>query len=113
MDCKDGSGIYAVTKSLGEVTTGAHLTLRTSTVGPEIKKNGVGLFHWFMNQNGAIDGYERTFWSGGFYTPIRQIPGVGDQRRYSRHISCDEWKLYKQIRTFMPVQEAYRQRSGN
>ena len=63
-DRKDGSGVYALSKSLGEVATGGHLTIRISTVGPEIKKNGVGLFHWFMNQHGAIDGYERTFWSG-------------------------------------------------
>ena len=63
-DAKDGFGVYAKTKALGEVISEDHLTLRTSVVGPELKTNGEELFHWFMSQNGAIDGYTKAIWSG-------------------------------------------------
>jgi len=63
-DMRDGSGVYAQTKILGEVVDNIHLTLRTSIVGPELKRNGEGLFHWFMKQNGSIEGYTNAIWSG-------------------------------------------------
>lgn len=63
-DFKDGNGFYAQTKALGEVTYRDHLTIRTSIVGPELKRDGIGLFHWFMLQNGEIKGYTKAFWSG-------------------------------------------------
>jgi dTDP-4-dehydrorhamnose reductase len=40
------------------------LTIRTSIIGPELKKNGEGLFHWFMNQTGEINGFTKAFWGG-------------------------------------------------
>ncbi|MCZ4242911.1 dTDP-4-dehydrorhamnose reductase family protein [Pedobacter punctiformis] len=61
---KDGQGFYAETKALGEVTYGNNLTIRTSIIGPELKQDGIGLFHWFMQQNGKINGYNEAFWSG-------------------------------------------------
>jgi dTDP-4-dehydrorhamnose reductase len=63
-DVKDGFGFYAQSKALGEVNYGTHLTIRTSIIGPELKTNGIGLFHWFMNQTGEINGYINAFWSG-------------------------------------------------
>jgi len=63
-DEKDGKGIYAKTKGLGEIVNDRHLTLRTSVVGPELKKNGTELFHWFMSQKGEISGYTNAIWSG-------------------------------------------------
>ena len=63
-DEKDGRGIYAKTKGLGEVISDKHLTLRTSVVGPELKKDGEELFHWFMNQSGEVSGYTKSVWSG-------------------------------------------------
>ncbi|WP_299434134.1 SDR family oxidoreductase [uncultured Aquimarina sp.] len=63
-DEKDGKDTYAKTKGLGEVTYENHVTLRTSIIGPELKKNGEGLLHWFLNQNGAIQGYTKAIWSG-------------------------------------------------
>jgi len=63
-DEKDGRGIYAKTKGLGEVISDKHLTLRTSVVGPELKKDGEELFHWFMNQQGDISGFTKAIWSG-------------------------------------------------
>jgi dTDP-4-dehydrorhamnose reductase len=63
-DAKDGKGVYSQTKKLGEIEDDANLTLRTSIIGPELKDNGEGLFHWFMNQQGEISGYTKAIWSG-------------------------------------------------
>jgi len=63
-DEKDGKGVYAKTKGIGEVISDKHLTLRTSVVGPELKSDGEELFHWFMMQSGSISGYTRAIWSG-------------------------------------------------
>ena len=63
-DEKDGRGIYAQTKGLGEVVNDKHLTLRTSVVGPELKSNGEELFHWFMKETVDIQGYTDAIWSG-------------------------------------------------
>ena len=63
-DIKDGKGIYSQTKKLGEMEDNTNLTLRTSIVGPELKKNGEGLFHWFMGQSSDISGFTKSIWSG-------------------------------------------------
>ncbi|GAA4151391.1 SDR family oxidoreductase [Chryseobacterium ginsenosidimutans] len=63
-DFKDGDGFYAQSKALGEIVNDKDLTIRTSIIGPELNKNGIGLFHWFMNQSGEVNGYTSAFWSG-------------------------------------------------
>ena len=63
-DVKDGKGVYPQTKILGEIEDDSNLTLRTSIIGPELKINGEGLFHWFMNQQGDISGFTKAIWSG-------------------------------------------------
>jgi dTDP-4-dehydrorhamnose reductase len=63
-DVKDGKGVYSQTKILGEIEDDSNLTLRTSIVGPELKDNGEGLFHWLMNQQGDISGFTKVIWSG-------------------------------------------------
>ena len=63
-DFKDGEGFYAVSKSLGEIINDKDLTIRTSIIGPELNKNGIGLFHWFMQQKKETNGYTQAFWSG-------------------------------------------------
>lgn len=60
----DGEGFYSKTKALGEVNYGGHLTIRTSIIGPELNDNGIGLFHWFMQQKGTIKGYTEAYWTG-------------------------------------------------
>lgn len=63
-DQRDGTSVYAQTKQLGEIISDKHLTIRTSIIGPELKKDGIGLFSWFMNQKGLVKGYERVLWNG-------------------------------------------------
>jgi len=62
-DIRDAEVTYGRAKAMGEVTESPHITLRTSVVGPEIKK-GEELFHWFMLQEGKIKGFTKSFWSG-------------------------------------------------
>lgn len=63
-DIKDGIGYYARSKALGEIINDKDLTFRTSIIGPELKPDGSGLFHWFMTQSGSINGYENAYWTG-------------------------------------------------
>jgi len=63
-DIPDGTSIYAESKQLGEIISNKHLTIRTSIIGPELKEDGIGLFLWFMKQNGKIKGYEKVLWNG-------------------------------------------------
>ena len=61
---KNGYGFYAQSKALGEVINNKDLTFRTSIIGPELKHDGIGLFHWFMNQENEISGFSRAYWTG-------------------------------------------------
>ena len=63
-DFRDGAGVYAQTKILGEIIDDYNTTIRTSIIGPEIKMNGEGLFHWYANQTSSINGYRNEVWSG-------------------------------------------------
>jgi dTDP-4-dehydrorhamnose reductase len=63
-DLKDGIGYYAQTKALGEIVNNKDLTIRTSIIGPDLNPNGIGLFNWFINQKGTINGFTQVFWSG-------------------------------------------------
>jgi len=61
---RDGETFYDRTKALGEVEDDKNLTFRSSIVGPDMKENGIGLFNWFMKQNGTINGYTKAIWTG-------------------------------------------------
>jgi len=61
---KDGTTFYDRTKALGELNDEKNLTFRNSIIGPDINENGIGLFNWFMKQNGDISGYDKAIWSG-------------------------------------------------
>lgn len=56
--------IYGKSKALGEVINDRSVTLRTSIVGPDINENGIGLFKWFMEQEGIVGGYTKVIWTG-------------------------------------------------
>lgn len=63
-DFRDADDVYGRSKALGEIINEKDLTLRTSIIGPELKKDGEGLFHWFMNQYGQINGFKTALWGG-------------------------------------------------
>jgi len=72
-DFRDADDVYGRGKGLGEIFSEKHLTLRTSIIGPEIKNNGEGLFHWFMNQNGEVNGFTKVFWGGVTTTELSKV----------------------------------------
>lgn len=63
-DFKDADDVYGRSKALGEVVNDKDLTIRTSIIGPEIKTDGEGLFHWFMSQEYEVKGYSSAIWGG-------------------------------------------------
>lgn len=63
-DFRDADDVYGRSKALGEIINEKDLTIRTSIIGPELKKNGEGLFHWFMQQTGKINGFQTAIWGG-------------------------------------------------
>ena len=63
-DFRDADDVYGRSKALGEVINDKDLTIRTSIIGPELKCNGEGLFHWFMTQKGKINGFKTAVWGG-------------------------------------------------
>ena len=61
---RDSETFYGRTKAMGEIDDKINLTLRTSIIGPDINPDGIGLFNWFMKQEGEITGYACAMWSG-------------------------------------------------
>lgn len=63
-DFRDADSYYGRSKAMGEVNNSRTLTFRTSIIGPDINKEGIGLFNWFMKQQGEINGYSNVYWTG-------------------------------------------------
>ena len=63
-DTPDAFDLYGRSKMLGELINKNDLTIRTSIIGPELKKEGRGLFNWFKSQRGNINGYSNVYWGG-------------------------------------------------
>lgn len=63
-DLPDGDTFYDRSKALGELCDDKNITLRNSIVGPDINQNGIGLFNWFMKQEGPINGFTKAMWTG-------------------------------------------------
>lgn len=63
-DFADAASFYGKTKSLGEVNNDKNVTFRTSIVGPDTNEKGIGLFNWFMKQEGETKGFTKVIWTG-------------------------------------------------
>lgn len=63
-DWPDAASFYARSKALGEIENEKDITIRTSLIGPETNKYGKGLFNWFYNQTGEVEGYLNAIWTG-------------------------------------------------
>lgn len=61
---RDGETFYDRSKALGELENFKDLTFRNSIIGPDINGNGIGLFNWFMEQEGEINGFTKAIWTG-------------------------------------------------
>lgn len=60
----NGASFYDRSKAMGEINNDKDLTFRNSIVGPDIKESGIGLFNWFMKQEGPIGGFTGAIWTG-------------------------------------------------
>lgn len=60
----DGRLFYDRTKAMGELDDEKNITLRNSIIGPDIKKEGIGLLNWFMQQSGSVNGFTGAIWTG-------------------------------------------------
>lgn len=63
-DIADATSFYGRSKAMGEIVNNKNVTLRTSIIGPDNNKEGIGLFEWFINQEGEINGYKNVLWTG-------------------------------------------------
>ncbi len=61
---KDGETFYDRSKAIGELENNRDLTFRNSIIGPDCNNNGIGLFNWFMKQEGQIHGFTKAIWTG-------------------------------------------------
>lgn len=61
---QDGRSFYDRSKALGEINDPKHLTFRNSIIGPDMNKDGIGLFNWFMKQSAPITGFTGAIWTG-------------------------------------------------
>jgi dTDP-4-dehydrorhamnose reductase len=63
-DRPDPVDLYGRTKLEGEVSGKDCMTIRTSMIGRELRKN-IGLIEWFLSQRGkSVDGWKRAIFSG-------------------------------------------------
>lgn len=61
---RDGETFYDRSKALGELENNKDLTFRNSIIGPDMSERGIGLFNWFMKQEGQINGFAKAIWTG-------------------------------------------------
>lgn len=61
---RDGETFYDRSKAMGELDNNKDLTFRNSIIGPDMNEKGIGLFNWFMKQEGQISGYSKAIWTG-------------------------------------------------
>lgn len=79
----DGETVYDRSKALGEINDGKNLTLRNSIIGPDIKPKGIGLLNWFMQQNGEVNGFTRSMWTGQTTLQLAKTMEVAAKERVS------------------------------
>ena len=87
-DFCDGTTFYDRSKALGEINDTKNLTLRQSIVGPDIKKDGIGLLNWFMQQHGEIQGYTGAIWTGQTTLQLAKTMEIAAKERVSGLINA-------------------------
>lgn len=64
-DVPNEKNIYGRSKAFGELNNTKDITFRTSIIGPELKKDGSGLFNWVVNNpHKTLSGYNNVYWNG-------------------------------------------------
>ena len=95
-DIPDEVSNYGKTKALGEIVNKKDLTLRLSIIGSELKENGTGLFHWFMQQKGSVGGFTKVIWNGiTCYELAKQIDKIMDTNLTGLYHLVPDFKISK------------------
>jgi dTDP-4-dehydrorhamnose reductase len=55
---------YGITKAAGEFNNNKDVIIRSDFWGPDNKKDGTGLFNWFLNQNDTVTAYTNVYFNG-------------------------------------------------
>jgi len=55
---------YGITKAAGEFNNSKDVVVRSDFWGPDNKKDGTGIFNWFLNQKDTVTAYENVFFNG-------------------------------------------------
>lgn len=71
----DPVDVYGRSKLLGEVNEEGCLTIRTSIIGRELRKPGLGLLEWFLAQRGPVEGHRHSFFSGLTTLELARVVG--------------------------------------
>ena len=71
-DFTDAYDVYGKSKAMGELISGDHLVLRTSTIGHECGTKR-GLLDWFISQKTKCLGYKEAYFSGLPTTEIARL----------------------------------------
>ena len=105
-DIADATDLYGRTKYLGEVTYPHCITIRTSTIGHEIK-GGFGLLEWFLNQKKSIKGFKNAIFSGFPTVELAKIIGEyiipNDKLKGVYHISSNPISKYDLLKIISKV----------
>jgi dTDP-4-dehydrorhamnose reductase len=73
-DTPDATDLYGRSKLLGEIYDNPNvLTIRTSFIGKELKKEKYGLMDWFLSQKGEVKGYSNAFFTGLTNTALAKV----------------------------------------
>jgi len=62
-DLPDETGIYGLSKKIGEPFNSNTIVIRTSIIGHE-KFNKLGLLEWFLNNKSTVKGFANVYFSG-------------------------------------------------
>lgn len=99
---KDETNNYGITKSIGEICNQKDVTFRTTIIGPEMKKNGSGLLHWFLREESpTISGWNNHYWNGittielasAILSQIREPRAIGIYNLVNNDFSCSKYDL--------------------
>ena len=110
-DYPDAEDLYGRTKLLGEVVGEGCLTIRTSIIGRDFRRN-TGLLEWFMSSEGSIiQGYSRAVFSGlttqSLAAIIKKVIIGFPELSGLYHVSSepiDKYTLLKEIRETLDLQ---------
>ncbi|AKD24666.1 dTDP-4-dehydrorhamnose reductase [Polynucleobacter duraquae] len=105
LDKPDGEGIYSTSKFAGEIDE-PHLTVRISTVGPELNTK-YGLLAWFMSCEDKCYGFRNAFFNGitslEFSKIMNDIILPSPHLQGLFHISSNRISKYNLLRLFSIV----------